>query len=149
MIKRWLHGTIWLKVLFAALIFFGLTERNASLIYAAVAAVWAVLTIRAGLREQYWESPIKQAARLWEEVVWSHATWLNRETPDEGVKRLTGPFQEDTWNAGTGSSTVAERFSWLRAHFDSLWRSFTHAMATGRANHSVSTEPSAPHFLPT
>lgn len=115
MLRRWLHGTFWFKALAVGLVVAGLSEKSAALISAAVAAWVVAVNIRDGLHEQYWESPMAQAARLWEDVVWGHATWVNPETPDQGVQRLSGPYRlpqavpEDKYQAFSDPPVVTEQ----------------------------------------
>lgn len=50
--------------------------------------------LRKGLGEQYLVTPREQNARFWEDLVWSHSTWVNPdETPKQAIKRLAGPWQ--------------------------------------------------------
>lgn len=61
---------------------------------AALAIVFVWWQIRDGYREMYWETEEQRQARYWENLVWSHSSWLNHrgdrlETPDEGLERLS------------------------------------------------------------
>lgn len=93
MIKRFIHGTVWLKLLAVGMVLAGMSEKSASLITGGLGLALCAKQVRDGIREQYWESPEDQAARHWEDLVWGHSQWVNPETPDEGIVRLTGPFR--------------------------------------------------------
>lgn len=54
---------------------------------------WAFRIIRDGLRENYLVDPKELDRRHWEDLVWDHTVWVNRETPEEGIERLTAHLQ--------------------------------------------------------
>jgi hypothetical protein len=67
---------------------------NGSILATTVTVAFAIWFIRKGVREQVWIDPHAQAARIWEDLVWGHSTWLNpNETPEQGIERLAGPHQ--------------------------------------------------------
>lgn len=92
--KQRLSITLWPKVAWAVLVWIGVSQKWTGLLLAALAIFLGAKTLRSGLREQFWVSPHDQAARLWEDLVWSHSTWKNPgETPQQGIERLAGPHQ--------------------------------------------------------
>jgi hypothetical protein len=94
MIRRILHGALWFKALMLLLILCGMPEKWAAITSASAVAVWAVVQIRDGLREQVWETPEHQAERIWTDMVWNNTRWSNgAETPEQGIERLAGPYR--------------------------------------------------------
>lgn len=149
MIRRTLHGTFWLKVVAIGMVLVGFSEKSAALSTGGITLFICAKQLWDGIHEQFWESPEDQAARHWEDLVWGHSQWVNAESPDEGIVRLTRPFrQEQSWpSADTGSPTATERFSSLRDRWTSRRRSFTSVGATGQLTPSGSTSREGPHFL--
>lgn len=94
--KRLVHSTLWFKALALGLVFAGLTEKSAALISGGAGMFFCAFQIRAGIKEQYWEPPNHQRARLWEDLVWGHSYWINpNESPEQGIERLAGPFLKE------------------------------------------------------
>lgn len=148
MLGHRLHGAFYVKAVAVVLVFLGLSEKSAALISGGVGFFIGGIEIRNGIKEQYWEPPNQQRARLWDDLVWGHSSWINPETPEEGIARLVTPhLQDGQWNAGTGSSTANARSTSWRDRWSSLRKNFRSAGAIGRRTPSVSTEPLAPHFL--
>ena len=93
LIRRAAHGALWFKVLVVLLMLCGISEKWSSIIAASAVAVWVVIQLRDGHREQYIEPPLVQAARLMKDLVYNNATWVNPETPEQGIERLTAPYR--------------------------------------------------------
>jgi hypothetical protein len=77
----------------------GVTRIWSGVIMAVGGLVFAFIILRKGMREQFWLDPAVQAARNWEDVVWSHTSWHNLkdgrfETPEEGIERLAGGWKK-------------------------------------------------------
>ena len=93
MIRRAAHGSLWFKALIPVLVIGGMTEKAAVLLVLP-AIVWQIVrNLRDGHREQMWETPEHQAERIWTDMVWNNATWVNPETPEQGIERLTAPYR--------------------------------------------------------
>lgn len=99
-IRRYLQGSLWLKVSFITLLIMGVTEKWAAVTVTILMTVWTTHQIREGVREGYIEPYWEMAVRHWEDLVWSHTQWRNYvkgtrryETPHEGIERLAGPFK--------------------------------------------------------
>ena len=92
LIHRLVHSALWVKLLPLGLVLAGMGEKWAAIITFAIALVLGARSLRDGIREQYIEPPLVQAARLMKNLVYDNAVWINPETPEQGIERLAGPY---------------------------------------------------------
>lgn len=93
-LKRFASTTLWTKLMLSAMLFAGVSLKWSAIATSIVVVVIVVRHLRAGMREQYIMPPEEQYGYLWEDLVWNNTSWLNNETPEEGIKRLAGPYRD-------------------------------------------------------
>ena len=93
LIHRVVHGALWVKLVPLGLVLAGMGEEPAAIITFAIVLVLAARNLRDGIREQYIEPPLVQAARLMKNLVYDNGVWVNPETPEQGIERLAGPYR--------------------------------------------------------
>lgn len=147
-LKRVAHTTLLPKLLWAALLWVGVSDRNTALIMTVIISAYCIRIYRKGVREQYWAPMELIAQRHWEDLVWDHSVWVNPdETPEQAIERLAGPWKRKL--ECRPSSMTSKRSTSLRKMAARSIRSVRSALASTHAGQSGSlTQQSGPHFLP-